>query len=86
MGTLTSFSNICVRADRVEVARKFVGSVISPPLSTGVISDILRGFGVIPGEGSKLKSLVWSSLIKLHANLWGVPINELLRFSPINAT
>ena len=76
---VNQFSNICVKADSVEIGRKFVESVISPPLSTGVIFDILRRFGIIPCENDKLKSLIKGSLIELQANLMhlgGVPIKD----------
>ena len=32
-----SFSKICVKTERVEIGRKFAGSIMSPPLSTGVM-------------------------------------------------
>lgn len=43
-----SFSNICIKVDRVEIGQKLVGSVDSPPLSTGVMLEILRISGTIP--------------------------------------
>ena len=55
--------HICVRVDSVEIGRKFVGSVNSPPLSTGVNFDILRRSGIMPCERDKLKSLVRGSVI-----------------------
>ena len=32
-----SFSKVCVKTERVEIGRKFAGSIMSPPLSTGVM-------------------------------------------------
>ena len=45
---LVSFSKICVKTERVEIGRKFAGSMMSPPLSTGVTFEILRMSGTIP--------------------------------------
>ena len=44
----TSFSNICVKMERIEIGLKFVGTVVSPPLSMGVALDILRMSGTVP--------------------------------------
>ena len=44
----TSFSNICVKMEGIEIGLKFVGSVVSPPLSMGVTLDILRMSGTVP--------------------------------------
>ena len=69
------FSNMCVMADSVEIGRKFSGSVISSPLSTGV--------GTIPWSKDWLKIFVSVSQIWSQASFidfWGTPIDDLLSF------